>query len=166
MPAQRHLVDTKAECSLGADQPQGEKATFDGRVVRNRQKPGWTFSLRNSIQSPVAIFRKKAYSSSHPLAPSWSGPAGGPTTASTSSNVTFVIVIVVFTVFTPSVLPFYRSILERAPWPVSNALWPTGQDGWDHAVATMDRDIGAWAHGISHRWCSLHMGHVLSVWMF
>jgi hypothetical protein len=66
MPAQRHLVDTKAECSLGHDHPQGEKATFDGRGVRNRQKPAWTFSLRSSIQSPVAIFQKKAYSSSHP----------------------------------------------------------------------------------------------------
>ena len=88
MPAQRHLVATNAELSLGADQPQGEKATFAGHVVRNRQKPGWTFSLRSSIQSPEAIFQKNACSSSHPLATSWSRPVGGPATASTSSNVT------------------------------------------------------------------------------
>ncbi len=107
MPAQRHLVATKAESSLGHDHPQGEKATFDGRIVRNRQKPGWTFSLHNSIQSPVAIFQKNAYWSSHPLATSWSSPVGGPTIVSTSSNVISLIVIVVFTVFTPPVLPFY-----------------------------------------------------------
>ncbi len=63
MSAHKHLVATNAELSLGHDHPQGEKLTFAGRVVRNRRKPGWTLSLRNSIQSPVAIFRKNARSS-------------------------------------------------------------------------------------------------------